>query len=126
LEAKIAHLCGYIRDDSTIAAYLQIDIAQVHHVRRTSSRLTETGWTHKHILGSKPGDLSGMDYETKHRGNAQAGSEKLAKALNRQFEAFEDEHMLVEGAGQLLLMDYPGLPHPKSLKAPRKLKWVRA
>jgi hypothetical protein len=23
-------------------------------------------------------------------------------------------------------MDHPGLPHPKSLKASRKLKWVRA
>lgn len=98
-EHEIAHVCGYIKDDGTVANYFGVPRGQVKSVRskmRKDCRRNASHFLDKDVpaIGLAMGDW---------RNDGIPASERLKDALDKLFRRFEIEHGLQAGAGQILL-----------------------
>jgi hypothetical protein len=101
---EIELVCSYIDDDQRVANYFGISVKRVEHVRaamRTNAREFHIG-QERYGDGTKKGG-TGLDAHKVAAEDAEVGSEKLKRGIQRLFRRWEQDNGFQFGAAQILL-----------------------
>lgn len=100
-EHEVAHVCGYIKDDGTVANYFGIPRRQVKSIRSKIPKRAQRNASHFLDKDIAPlGRVQGMNAWIE---DGIIGSERLKNELHKFFRRFEAQNNLQEGAAQILL-----------------------
>jgi hypothetical protein len=96
---EIELVCGYIRDDKSVAHYFGIEPERVAFVRRhmrKGVRYLPTGF-------ADPKDGMGLEAQRFYEADCVGGSQLLNDKIQRLFRKWERRHGFQQGAAQILL-----------------------
>lgn len=110
-ETYIAHLCSYINDDQAVASYVGCRRAKVAAVRATVPAYEPRRFLSERKERYQSGrESSGMNQDAEHRLDAENGSRRLRKMMDRGFDGFARRKGIKFADARLLLMNCAGGP----------------
>jgi len=104
MTVEIERACGYITDDGAIAAYFQIDRAQVATIRAGIKQPKHVRFKKERCESGDEG--SGRDTHIKARIDGQTGSEALYNMTERMFERYAKRKRITSAEARTLMLNY--------------------
>ena len=102
-KSQVAHLCAYITDDGMIAAHVGVDRSHVVELRRNVVKAAPRRFLPTRHESAAAG--SGVESQAHARTEAKDGSERLLRAMEREFDRLSRDRRVTFDDARLLLMN---------------------